>query len=398
MSARTRPADEGGWALITALLLMLVMMTLGLAVLSMVDTGQQHARAERVRESSFNLADAVLSAQAFAISRSWPGGVNAGGSAVPCAGSISTGTGTADARCPDPARLAGAFDSVDYATGATFSTLVRDNEPDRTFYDDAVAAPPHDANGDKRLWVRSQATVGGKTRTIVALVRVDEQPLGFPNRVLIAGKLATTNSGDKAIIVTRDNATGDYAPVSVRCDPAAAGCLDFDQSKAQIVPYTVEDEPFPMQQALSDEAVRQLREAARANGTLFTGCPPSLQGDVVFIDGPANCEYRANGVANSRERPGMVIIENGTLLVNGDFTFYGLLYARNAQRSTDHVITLTGTTQVFGAVMVDYAGGLLAGSSKINLVYDPKVFRNARVIGEGTIVRNTWRELPMTRP
>ena len=54
--------EERGSVMVTAILLMAVMMTLGFAVMSSVDTQTRQSRAERERESTFNLAEASLSA------------------------------------------------------------------------------------------------------------------------------------------------------------------------------------------------------------------------------------------------------------------------------------------------------------------------------------------------
>ena len=61
--------EERGSVMVTAILLMAVMMTLGFAVMSSVDTQTRQSRAERERESTFNLAEASLSAQTFILGR-----------------------------------------------------------------------------------------------------------------------------------------------------------------------------------------------------------------------------------------------------------------------------------------------------------------------------------------
>ena len=61
--------DERGNVLVTAILLMSVMLSVGLAVASTVDTQTGQARQERERESTFNLAEAALSAQTFILGR-----------------------------------------------------------------------------------------------------------------------------------------------------------------------------------------------------------------------------------------------------------------------------------------------------------------------------------------
>ena len=60
---------ERGNVMITAILLLSMMLGLGLAAASRVDTQTQQSRTERERESSFNLAEASLSAQTFILGR-----------------------------------------------------------------------------------------------------------------------------------------------------------------------------------------------------------------------------------------------------------------------------------------------------------------------------------------
>ena len=53
----------------TAILLMAIMLSVGFAVASTVDTQTSQSRKERERESTFNLAEAALSAQTFILGR-----------------------------------------------------------------------------------------------------------------------------------------------------------------------------------------------------------------------------------------------------------------------------------------------------------------------------------------
>ena len=61
--------DERGNVIVTAILLMAVMLSLGFAVMSQVDTQTPSRAVERERESTFNLAEAALSAQTFILGR-----------------------------------------------------------------------------------------------------------------------------------------------------------------------------------------------------------------------------------------------------------------------------------------------------------------------------------------
>ncbi len=70
--------DETGSVLVTALLVAMVMLGLGLALLSIVDTQASESGTERSRDRAFNLSESVLTSQAFVLGRNWPGTVPAG--------------------------------------------------------------------------------------------------------------------------------------------------------------------------------------------------------------------------------------------------------------------------------------------------------------------------------
>lgn len=152
--------EEGGWALVTAIVLMTLMMATGLTTFAYVDTQQSESRKERTRESAFNYAEAALNAQIFSLSREWPGvGAPASNSTYPaCDQTVS------NVRCPSATTLAALFPSVDTGAGTTYATPIRDNIDHElpgapNFYSDALVAtaPAYDANGDGKLWVRAEA-------------------------------------------------------------------------------------------------------------------------------------------------------------------------------------------------------------------------------------------------
>src|SRR5688572_25687149 len=64
---------EEGSVMITAILLVAVMLSVGLAAMSTVDTQSEQSRRERVGESTFNLAEAALSNQIFILGRKGAG-------------------------------------------------------------------------------------------------------------------------------------------------------------------------------------------------------------------------------------------------------------------------------------------------------------------------------------
>jgi len=163
LKMRTRLASEQGWALVTALLLMAMMMSAGLAVATYVDNEGNQSRIGRNRESAFNLAEGALNAQVFALAQGWPGaGVATVDQYTACTGA------SGGIKCPNNAQLLSMFPTSDVKTGATWQTTVRDNNVTGApnFYSDTLTAnaPGYDYNNDGTVWVRAQATAKGKLR------------------------------------------------------------------------------------------------------------------------------------------------------------------------------------------------------------------------------------------
>ena len=397
--------DERGSLVATSVLLTAIMLAFGFATLAMVDTQQLQARDERVGETTFNLAEAALTTQAFSVIRAWPGKAEPG-AAQPVFPTCPVAVG-ADARCPDEGRLTAELGD-ELPEGAVVRTEVRDNAEDSDgagladqdlFYDPArtPAHPAYDANDDSRMWVRSATVVDGREHSIVALVRVVEQFVPFPRSVIIAGHLETQNNGKKTIIDTDGdlllNPTGQAAPASVRCGRATQGCMMADLTKGQISPPSVLYD-HPPADVLDDATARLLEDAARAAGTRHDGCPSSLAGAVVYVADAGTCSFTGNTVFNTADRPGILVVARGTLVLGGNVSYHGIVYARNDQATNASVVSIQGTALVHGAVFVDGAGGVHAGASKENVVYNPRAFETGAVISDGAIVRNTWRELP----
>lgn len=380
--------EEDG-SVVVAVVTLTLMLVMGFATYSAVGTQTRLSGEERVRESAFNLSEGALNAQTFVIGRLGPGSLSR---AYPeqCPSQAEP------TLCPDPDRIAESFDATlqaDYAGGqTTWATSVRDNGSGPYYDDSAALQPAYDANGDNQVWVRATATVRAKTRTLVALVQVETRPVQFPRYALTAGKFSTTNNGNKLIV----NTTGSLG-IAVRCTeaPESANCLDYEADKGQVSPNNYQLS-YPNPKALSDDDLAGLEELAEANGTLYTGCPANPSGSVVVVVGPANCSYNNSvpgACCNTAEEPGIFIVKNGTFSLGGNLEFRGIVYALNQQGSTGDVVMLGGTAAIHGGVLVDGNGGVSAGASGTNIVFDPRPFDGARSFGTAGIVQNTWREI-----
>lgn len=403
---RSKLASESGAALVTALLVMMITLTLGLALMSTVDTQQRDSGRERQRESSFQLAEAVLNAQIFQLSTRWPacsGGTSCDAS-VPypsACGPTSTSTD-----CPDGTELDGAYSAVDYRSGVSWTTQVRDNDvatPD--FYSDALlsSAATYDRNDDGYVWVRSTAVVQGHRRTLVALVKAEKTTVDFPRHTLVAGWFTTSNNGKKVII---DN-SGGFSPPSeavVRCaaagtTPPVPNCAGYEANKDQLSPERVTFDPSAPS-AVTPDALDSLRAAAAADGNYYAAgsCPRTLQGDqpgeTVFIEDASSCgNFNGNDDYNTVDKPGWLIVGKGAITINGNASFYGVIYHANLDNSSGALVNLGGNVSIDGSIVVDGAGGISAGSSKVNLIWNPNVFNNLTAFGTAGIVQNTFREI-----
>jgi Tfp pilus assembly protein PilX len=419
-------ADEQGVALATAVIVIAIMMALGLATATIVDTQANLTERERLKETAFNVGEAVLNAEVLQLSQTWPGTRFSSATGGPYPSSCSRGA--ANASCPDSTALVAGFQGTGFATSTAWTVTVRDNlAPATTYYErvalDSSVCPAAtgtmtpctwDSNGDGAMWVRAQATVGAESRTVVALVKLDLVAEQFPQNTITAGKFRTSNSGNKVIVDTKGCAavgapaggcvSQRAAPVVVRCaaNPPytrSNTCLGFDQNKGQVSPPDSVQTGF-VGRAVPVNAIDDFRRRAKASGTYYaSGCPASLAGPVVFIEN-GNCSY-TGGTFNSVAAPGLVVVKTGALSLGGNVTYFGTIYAANENlppADAGDIVSLGGTATVQGGIVIEGRGGLLAGSSKLNVVYDPG--GSANLFGYGTsaeISHNTFRELPADR-
>jgi hypothetical protein len=181
------PRREDGWILVSAIVLMAIMLTVGLAAYAFVDTGQKRTRESRERESSLSLAEAALYAQGFALTRNWPNPAKQLGGDCSSSAALTSTT----LYCPDRDTLAkgssgnqsvAQLANIDLDKNATWNTKVRDNFGDLGAAFDATKADNSltgvidgvtktcpgpcrmDFNGDRQLWVYAKAMVGGGPR------------------------------------------------------------------------------------------------------------------------------------------------------------------------------------------------------------------------------------------
>jgi Tfp pilus assembly protein PilX len=407
---KTLLTRQQGNALITALLVMFLFTILGMTTLTLVDQQQKESRTERVRESSFSLAEGVLNSQIYLLSRQWPGEASQAYS-----GQCTVAT-SANPKCPDHATMQTGFTGNDYTNGMTWTTEIHDNTvsgstASENYYDDAAvrAQPQWDSNRDGYMWVRAQGLVRGKRRTLVALVKAEDLSIQFPRNAVVAGKLNIQPNGNQTYVAT----SGSY--VTLRCNAANLNPCKGWSKNVQVGPNgTIVGNPL-QPPALSPEKIDRLRETAKALGTYYpsgAACPasPVLNNPLVFIEKSNDCDFEitAGGQWNSLANPGVLVVGSGMVqFTSNKDTYYGVVYningsdkqpAQPALQSSSTVVEIKNAC-IYGSIVIDGPGGLDIGSNNGanycdgNMKYDANVANRLRAFGTAGIVQNSFREI-----
>jgi Tfp pilus assembly protein PilX len=405
---------EDGFALVSAIMILFILMMLGLALLSTADVQTRATGHEVAGEASFNLAESVLDAETLQLDTFWP---NSPSNAYPpCDQGTTPATG-----CPGTAltsRFTSAYAGPDFATTPTWNVQVIDDSGGPSYYSDSLvgSAQSYDANGDSKLWVRADVRIGGQRKIVVAQVVRQSSVISLPSNVLTAGGVFTSNNGNKVIIEAKDPNSGLTGTVDLRCTTSSSPtnsnpCAGWDATKGQLDPagayQTGYVDPGGSYSSISPGNMAALKQTAIANNTYYpTGtCPPAGTAGVVYVEN-ANCTYNSNATWNSLATPGALIFASGTLTINGTVNFYGILYMANGQglapnsgpctaaQANGPILTVHGGGAINGAVFIDKCGTVDAGSDKFDIVYDSNAFGSFQSFATPALAKNTFRIMP----
>lgn len=393
--AQGRIRDERGAALISALLATVLMLGLGFALLSIVDTQANQSGQERTRDRGFNLSESVLTSEAFVLGRNWPAVMPAPNPAcgAPGAGFMDTirqNTGIGDAVARLRNNLDASYTDAAY-DGAVWQVNICDDDGTSVWSDTLLARSTYDQNSNKKLWVRAQATVQSKTRVVAGLVQVNETSALDPRFGLVTGSLAqdlasTVGTVSNAPVaggvigkllqsspqVQEDPGAGLAPPKSgvtgVRCGlldrvNLAKTCISGALAATSTIPLidtlvtNKRLEQFPSASSSPPGTAGQLRTKAktppgtyiptssggpRASAPNCTGLPASNPKAVVFIEQIGNGdEYCVLRVERSVQYQALVIGKGRVIIrgsgsitpytTDGDNLFTGVIYALNLQ-------------------------------------------------------------------
>ncbi len=234
---RVKLRSQDGSALVTALMVMLVILPVGLALLAIVDTQAKDSGSERTRDRAFNLADSAMTSASFSLGKySWPSSAssapsNSGssGTAAACSGAsygatlgAATNPGSATAKLQP--NLNATYDDPAYA-GATWQINVCDNDPadaaNPVWKDALLSRWNYDENADGKVWIRSEARVGGRKRVIAGLVEVARAPALASKYGVITGRM-NAELTNTAGTVLNGGLLGSLTSVLLGSDPLVA--------------------------------------------------------------------------------------------------------------------------------------------------------------------------------
>ena len=242
----------------------------------------------------------------------------------------------------------------------------------------------------------------GEKRAIVAWVKIEDRIVAFPRYAILAGYIHGKNSGGhggRPLV----NSTGSLG-IAVRCSQSPqSSCIDLNPTKGpQLQPPGNYQLQYPNPIAIDQEELLALEEVAKANGTWYQGCPSNPNGDVVYVKNAGTCRYTNSAPAapggskccNLSSNPGLYVIERGSVDFGGNIEFWGVVYNANLDNSAnERLVETSGTSAIRGGVIVDGNGGVYAGSSGDNIVYNSFAFDDIKAVGTAGVVQNTWHEI-----
>jgi Tfp pilus assembly protein PilX len=412
--------SEGGNALITAVLVVAMMAGLGTAMVSIIDAQTTQTRVQRSSDTAFNLAEATLNAEAFLLGRNWPQSTanmpTPGGAASPCSGQTMTGT------LADPAATVTLRDQVQsvlaqtYA-GSTTTTgaqwwLTACQEGGRNAwdssllnglaYDPTIASSP--TPQPRRMWVRAEAKIDGRSRAVAGLVQAGQQPV-FPSLGLVTGKMGD-DLGNVLNGLTSGPLLGPITNVLINSDPIVVGnvglrCSLLDATDllgclSGLLKATSALGPigallqannyvdYNSDATISADQLSLLRQQAQATGTYYPSAtngtggvaagasclPAGSTGKIIFIDkvgdGTGSC------VINTASNPsakalivgsgGVRVCTNGGCAGGGSGTYTGVIYALHRTDPALDDVTIENGAKVVGGVYIDDNSALASAS------------------------------------
>ena len=386
--------EERGNVLVTAILLLAVMMSLGFAVIVI---GGHSDRASRASSASASRPSTSPRPRC----RLRPSSSDACGTGPRHAPVPAHGCPGCRRRTPTSARCPAQIDEELQRRRARWtSTSVRHRrmahararrprpghgEPVR-FWDDEIINPAnskysswarYDADGNRHVWVRSEAIVRGRKRAIVAWVRIEDSVINFPQYAVLAGKVGGKNSGGhggRPLVNSTGSRSASRCAAARRLSRPPASTSTRPRARSSSLRVTTSSNyPTPVGARGPRRPAGARGRGARPTAPTTHGCPANPNGKIVVIENAGDCRYTnsapaapgASKCCNTPANPGLCIVKRGKVDFGGNIEFWGVVWNANLDNSSDpDMIETSGTAAIHGGALVDGDGGVYAGSSR----------------------------------
>jgi Tfp pilus assembly protein PilX len=308
---------QEGVAVVTAIVLMTIMLVMGATMLALVDAQSEQTSQQRSTESSFDLAEATLSAAEFLLAHNWPQTVTGGScDSQTISGTLTEPADSAPASLSTQVQrlLAQTYEGAASSSSRWWVTLCDWAQTQYSSWDQSLLnGPGYDtspAAQPRKLWVRAESLVAGRHRAVVGLVQTGQVPVFPPGYSVVTGSMGAELPSTVSDVLAGDlvgpllgtHPVFEGGVVGLRCslldqdqllaDSELLGCLSglFTTVNALSMPVSslvngTEYVHFESDSLLGDDEIASLRRQAETTCTYYalSSCQASS------IDSGASC-------------------------------------------------------------------------------------------------------------
>ena len=408
----TRAGRQRGSSLIMLIGAIAALAILSAALTALIVNAQANSTRDRQSTRVFNAAEAAVDDALSILAARWPTTVELSPQFDESAFRTRFLDGGLTAQYPG---LTVQVSFYDDAIGEDAAGVSSDTNGDGIV--DAGDGWTYDMNGNDRLYVEAQASSGGRSARVRALVTRDTVSFHIPRGTAFytPGDMRS-NGGSQVIGVDSDaEPPAGYGVVAyIGQDYVNQGSSTYDpRVNVYVGDYTgnpasrpanvTVSTDIPTVDSMLDPRILDYLQMVATPENYYTDpddvsdhfIPPTTANPdpddltgLVFIESSELAQYQFRGTFNSADKPGILVVRGGSLRLDGGGEYYGIIYV-------DGGVVDIGNVIVHGAVIC--AGGAasdLGGSQTIR--YNDKVWMalNEEVTLAAKLVPNTWRELP----
>lgn len=388
-----RESRERGATLIMIIGVIATLAILAAALTVVVNNMQANTADTRTRDKAQGVAEAAMDGELYALSEHWP----------------ETAT-PSPAPTLDTSTVLSQFPAAEFprgAGGAFVSAVYYDNSSTSGQANAAIDpanSPNWDANGDGRMFVQAQGTVGKRSARVMALVERTYVNAWFPQgHVVVDGGDMTSNGVGGQVRVYKAGSAGTiYSNVFGTVDTTSVFSGVVPQigtantkTFADLVPDTTVQQVIVMAQGMHRYFDLTAGDSLPADnnwgGVTVIKASPGQTVDLPQNQG-INMDGAQGAVPLDTDSPGILfILGDPVVMAQGHTNFYGVFYT-DGQLGARTGQSYAGTPTFYGMVIckryMDVRG-------TCNILYDDNAIMKLRqkYTLTVTVVPNTWREI-----